>query len=463
MINSQEKLIKLSEQEAKGPEAVLYGLISKLITGKKAFYGNLLQIFTFQFVKDGQNRPDFDVGLEIEKDKIKFVINPPVFFKKDETEQEARLIHELEHVLRNDILFDPINNPGREAMVASFHEFKDEKGIKQSYRKLTPLATLAMDLAINSLKFKDQSNDKFEEDTDFLLRDGIFPTEHPFEQYPPYQTWDWYYDQMVDDAKNGKNGFKIVSPGIYSNEKMPSNSLNNSWNLTDANGNILSPKDIENIKNFIHSSIENAIEETQRSSGNIPGRYQKYIDTLKKIPFNWREKLDQFVFSGISPEMRSSKRKISRRARALGCISPGSVGKPDVNIWVFLDVSGSISQQEFENAIGHVNKIRESTHATVWISNFDSQIQSTFILEDHNYKNILKTKVSHTQGGTCFAPIFDAIRSEKKFKPDVVLIFTDGFCFDTFQEIKSLRLMWVLTENHQNQPFGQHLIMKEYF
>jgi predicted metal-dependent peptidase len=461
--NSQEKLNKLDDREANGPEAVLYGLISKLITDKtKAFYGNLLQIFTFKFVKDGHKRPDFDVGLELEKDKIRFVINPPVFFKKDETEQEMRLIHELEHVLRNDVLFEPNNNPGYETMVSSFHDFIDTNGKKQSYRKLTPLAGLAMDLAINSLKFKEQTQN-FEENTDFLLREGIFPSQHPFEQYPPYQTWEWYYEQMLDDAKNNRNGFEQADISIISNGKINSNLTNNSWNLKDIDGKTLSPADAENIKNFINSSIQNAIEETNRSAGKVPGRYQKYVDELKKIPFNWREKLDQFVFSGISPVLRSSKRKISRRARALGCIAPGVIGKPDVCLWTFIDVSGSISQKEFENAIGHVNKIRESTKSSVWISNFDATVQDTFVLEDNNYKEILKTKVSHTKGGTCFAPIFDAIRSEKKFKPDVVLIFTDGFCFDTFDEIKRLRLMWVLTENHQRQPFGQHLIMKEYF
>ena len=463
LLNSLEKLNKLDEHEASGPEAVLYGLISRLIVDKtKAFYGNLLQIFTFKFIKDGHKRPDFDVGLEVEKDKIRFVINPSVFFKKDEVEQEARLIHELEHVLRNDILFEPQNNPGFEAMIASFHEFTDVDGKKQSYRKLTPLAYLAMDLAINSLKFKEESHN-FEENTDFLLREGIFPSQHPFEQYPPYQTWEWYYEQMVDDAKNGRNGFKQLDSNIFSNEKINSNSINNSWNLKDTKGNSLSSADIENIKNFINSSIQNAIEETNKSAGKIPGRYQKYIDELKKIPYNWREKLDQFIFSGISPDLRTSKRKISRRARSLGCIAPGIIRKPDVNLWVFLDVSGSISQKEFENAISHINKIKETTKSTVWVSNFDAVIRDTFVLEEHNYKEILKTKISHTKGGTCFAPIFDKIRSEKKFRPDVVLIFTDGFCFDTFKEIKGLRLMWVLTENHQRQPFGQHLIMKKYF
>lgn len=461
--NSQERLSKLDEREASGPQAVLYGLISKLIIDKtKAFYGNLLQIFTFKFVRDGHKRPDFDVGLEIEKDKIRFVINPPVFFKKDETEQEARLIHELEHVLRNDVLFEPNNNPGFEAIVSSFHEYTDTDGKKQSYRKLTPLAGLAMDLAINSLKFKEQSQN-FEENTDYLLREGIFPSQHPFETYPPYQTWEWYYKQMVDDAKNGRNGFNQIDINILSNDNLDSSSTNNSWNLKDGEGNKLSSADVENIKNFINSSIQNAIEETIKSAGKIPGRYQKYADELKRIPYNWREKLDQFIFSGISPDLRSSKRKISRRARAKGCIAPGVIGKPDISIWSFLDVSGSISQTEFENALSHVNKIRESTKSCVWISNFDGEVQDTFVLENHNYKEILKTKISHTKGGTCFAPIFDTIRSEKKFKPDIVLIFTDGFCFDTFEEIKGLRLMWVLTENHKRQPFGQHLIMKEYF
>jgi predicted metal-dependent peptidase len=461
-IDLKERLRKLSGKDLKGPEAVIYGLISKLVSDKsKAFYGNLLQIFTYTFVEKGSQRPDFDVGLEVEKDKIRFVINPATFFIKDETEQVSRLIHELEHVLRNDVLFDAENSNGYGAMVSSFHEFVDVNGNKQSYRKLTSLASLSMDLAINSLKFKDDKTN-YSDDTDFLLREGIFPTQHPFETYPPYQTWEWYYEQMVDDSKNGRNGFSQVDIGIVQNSKINPNNANNSWNVKDSNGAELSNADIENIRNFISSSIANAIEETQKSAGSVPGRYQKFIDELKKIPYPWREKLDQFIYSGISPVLRSSKRKISRRARALGCIAPGVVGKPDTSIWNFMDVSGSITDTQYQNGISHINKIRESTKSTVWISNFDAAIQDTFILSEQNYKDILKTKVSHTKGGTRFGPIFDAIRAEKKFKPDVVIIFTDGYCFDEFEEIKGLKLIWVLTEHHQRQAFGQHLVMKDY-
>jgi predicted metal-dependent peptidase len=147
----------------------------------------------------------------------------------------------------------------------------------------------------------------------------------------------------------------------------------------------------------------------------------------------------------------------------LGCIAPGVIGKPDVSIWIFIDVSGSIDRKAFENIINHANKLRESTKASVWITNFDATIQDTFVLDQYNYKEILKTKLSHTQGGTMFAPIFDKLRSEKKFKPDVTLIFTDGYCFDDYDMPKNLRMMWVMTEDHKKQPNGPHLIMKEYF
>lgn len=467
-LNSRDRIRKMGESETNGPKSVLYGLISKLVADKdKAFYGNLLQMFNYSFVQDGKKRPDFDIGLEIEKDKIRFVINPYVFFNKDETEQASRLIHELEHVLRNDVLFEPEKSSGYTSMVASYHEYIDENGKKQSYKKITPLASLAMDLAINSLKFKDNPKD-YSENTDFLLREGIFPTLHPFETYPPYQTWEWYYEQMVDDAKNGRNGFSEVEIGVVGNSELDNNpsqgnSINNSWNLTDGNGKELSKADVENIKNFISLSVEQAISKTEKSAGTVPGRYQSFIDDLKKIPYNWRSKIDRFVFSGVCPDQRSSKRKISRRARSLGCIAPGVIGKPDVSIWIFIDVSGSIDRKAFENIINHANKLRESTKASVWITNFDATIQDTFVLDQYNYKEILKTKLSHTQGGTMFAPIFDKLRSEKKFKPDVTLIFTDGYCFDNYDMPKNLRMMWVMTEDHKKQPNGPHLIMKEYF
>ena len=460
-INSRDRLPKLYGNKTKNLEAIITSMISQLIASKseRAFYGNMLQIFSYSFLSEDANRPDFDMGLEIEKDKLRIVINPGVFFAKDTTEQEARFVHELEHVLRNDILFSEKRNPGYQQMVASYHEYIDTDGHPQRYKKITPLASLAMDLAINSLKFKQDGSGS--DNTEFLLREGIFPTQHPFETYPPYQTWEWYYEQMVDDAKKGRNGFNYVDGEIVS-DKLDPNSFNNSWNLSDSDGKELSNLDMENIENFINSSIERAISETQRSAGKVPGRYQKYIDELKKIPYNWREQLDTFVASGLSPEVRSSKRKISRRARGLGCIARGTTYKPDANIWVFIDTSGSISQEQFENAVSHVNKIRKVTKAVVWISTFDAQVKQTVVLDNINYSQVLKTKIAHTRGGTAFKPIFERIL-EERYRPDVVIIFTDGECYDTPEEIKGLRLLWVYTPVHRKQAFGKHLIMKEYF
>lgn len=449
---------------------LMHILMQMMAKKELSFYGHIVSFFTFKFIKDGHLRPDFDVGVEVKGTKVTMVINPFVFFDKSESQMMFRLIHETEHVLRMDILFNPKESAAYNAMVKTVHKTRDEKGNEVSYEKQTPLATLAMDLAVNSLKYSGTGDDpnNYKLGQDYLLQEGLFPKEGAFKNLPPYKLWQYYYEEMYKKAQNNEDGFSMDGnggmmggPGDISVDPdklgIPGSALNNSWSSLEQ----MSPIEIESYKSFVYDVIQQAIE---KSAGNIPGQYQKLIDELNQPKFDWKKALKQFIARGISTTLRTSRRKINKRAINLKAIMPGWMTQRECNVAAWIDTSGSISHEQFCNSVNHLNKIRKSTNANVWIGAFDAAVHSFHKLEKRNMKKILSTQINHTSGGTLFRPMFDYM-IENKIKPDCMIIFTDGYNFDKdalrTNPIKNLDVMWVYTKDHQKQDWGRHLVMED--
>lgn len=462
------KFFEESSSEHNKYEKTLFYLLSIFIKrDSMSFYVEIINNFTFKFIKNGLERPDIIVGTFYKDQKLTLIINPMTFFKRSEQEMMFMLIHEAEHILNFHILFDIKKDLSHGAMVEVPYKYLDEKGIERTFIQKIPLATIAMDLEINSLKFKMPSNGSYNnhneisKSSDFLLKDGIFPTEGNFKKLLPYKNWENYYDDILEEAKSGKNNFSISEKGGLTGVVSSGDNVSNNW-FTDNNE--LTVLDVESLKMFVTDMINFA---SSKSAGNIPGKYKSFLEELKKTKYDWKKALSQFIASGLSPTVRISKRKINRRAINKKSFMAGSIAERDVNIVVAVDVSGSISQSQFEAAVSHLNRLRQSTNSKMFIICFDADITLSIELKKQSYEKVLKTRVgeSYSQGGTKFQPVFDEIKNNKSMKnPDVILFFTDGYNFDTIDEnpLPRIPLLWVYTPEHQKQNFGNHIIMQDY-
>lgn len=434
-----------------------------------SFYVEIINNFTFKFIKDGAENPDIIVGTIYNNNKLTLMINPMIFFKKSDQEMMFTLIHEAEHILNFHILFDLKKDLSHNALVEVPYTYTNDKGVQKLIVRKIPLAGIAMDLEVNSLKYKMPTNGSYNnvnevsKSSDYLLKDGIFPTEGKFENLVPYKNWENYYEKILNDAKNNKNGFGFSSTGGLTGIITENDSVSNNW-FSDGENSELTLLDIENLKTFVTDIISFA---SNKSAGNIPGKYKSYLEEIKKTKYDWKKALSQFIASGLSPTVRISKRKINRRAINKKSFMAGSIAERDVNIVVAIDVSGSISQTQFEAAVSHLNKLRQSTNSKMFIICFDAGITLNMELKKQNYEKVLKSRVgeSYSRGGTQFTPVFDLIKTDKNLKnPDVILFFTDGYNFDNIptNPIPRVPLLWVYTPEHQKQNFGNHIVMKDY-
>ncbi len=462
--NKNLNIFDVKSKEHKEFQQTLFFLLSSYVKrSDMAFYVSVINNFTFCFLKDGNKRPDIILGTLFNNNHVTLVINPQLFFKNSEQEMMFLLIHEAEHILNFHVMFDIKKNTSYNALVNVDYKYINDEGKEVYVPKKIPLATMAMDLEVNSLRYtmgsiNDRSNQKSK---DFLLKTGIFPLEKKFENLEPYQPWEFYYNKLLENAKKQENGMSFSSGGGISGLENIEG-ISNEWYQDGDYG--ITQLDIENFKMFVDGVLSTAMNQT---AGNIPGKYISYLDEIKKTKYDWKSALRQFIATGLSSTMRSSRRRINRRAITKKVIMAGSVQERDVSMVVAIDVSGSICQEQFEASVSHLNKLRESTNTKMFILCFDGDINLKIELKKQNYKNVLKTKVgeAYSRGGTMFGPIFDAVKNDRDLQnPDVLIIFTDGFNYDKMEvnPLPKIPLLWVYTPDHQKQTFGRGIVMNDY-
>ena len=118
-------------------------------------------------------------------------------------------------------------------------------------------------------------------------------------------------------------------------------------------------------------------------------------------------------------------------------------------IGVAIDISGSISDEEFKQAIKEVLNIVKNYNQEITIIECDNEIKRTYKVK--SYKDI-KDRLK-IRGGTKFSPVFN-YANNKKF--NLLVYFTDGKGEDRLQVIpRGYKILWVISGR------GDKLSLKE--
>jgi predicted metal-dependent peptidase len=151
--------------------------------------------------------------------------------------------------------------------------------------------------------------------------------------------------------------------------------------------------------------------------GTIPGEFSELIGKLRqKKPevFNWKAYFRRLLGSIYDVNIRSTRRKVSKRFEE----AAGIQHKKKVSILVAVDTSGSVSQKELQEFFSEIDYAYKAG-ARITILQCDTQINS---IEDYDGKNIPEIK---GRGGTSFDPPVDYYVKHKKEYASLIY-FTDG-------------------------------------
>lgn len=191
--------------------------------------------------------------------------------------------------------------------------------------------------------------------------------------------------------------------------------------------------DEQTLKEF----TEKLINESQKD--RIPNYLESMIASLKnsqgELP--WNLYLKRLMGSVESNKKKTITRRNRRQPDRLDL--RGQLRSHKAKIVVALDISGSISDEEFNQAIKEVLSIVKNYNHVITIIECDSEIRRVYQVK--SVKDV-KARIN-IRGNTRFTPVFEYANKEKI---DLLVYFTDGKGEEKLLAIpKGYKVLWVIS------------------
>ncbi|MCO1603748.1 vWA domain-containing protein [Desulfosporosinus nitroreducens] len=201
--------------------------------------------------------------------------------------------------------------------------------------------------------------------------------------------------------------------------------------------------DEKTLQEFTEKFIDNA------QKGSIPNYLESMISSLKnsKGELPWNLYLKRLMGTVESNKKKTISRRNRRQPERLDI--RGQLRSHKAKIVVALDISGSISDQEFNQAIQEVLAIVKNYNHEITIIECDSEIRRVY-----NVKSVKDLKDrSNIRGGTKFTPVFEYAN---RHKVNLLVYFTDGKGEEKLLTIpRGYKTLWVISGR------GDKLSLKE--
>ncbi|MDF2880428.1 MAG: peptidase [Clostridiaceae bacterium] len=339
--------------------------------------------------------------------------NPKIFLSCSILQMESIIKHEIYHIINQ--------------------HYKRERALRKKYSKLA--INLAMDVSINQyIKNLPPWSNTLESvgmSYNVELKMGKTLEEYVDDiERAIYSHKDEKAKAVIDD---------ILDDNLQRNEE-----LHNIW---DKAWNNMNMEDIDGL------TKRTALQSVK---GNIPEQIEKYIkDMNRNSQIRWQDYLKKI--SGTLPE--GHRKTITRRNRR----QPdrldlhGTLSKKITEIIIALDISGSISDNEFYQSIGEVFSIIKNQNREVTIIECDSAIRRIY-----KVKNTMQVKKKiNTRGATAYSPVFEYMNMHGH-RNSILVYFTDGLGEKELTVAPlNYHIIWVLTgkgkELSLNHPYGKIL------
>lgn len=198
-------------------------------------------------------------------------------------------------------------------------------------------------------------------------------------------------------------------------------------------------------KNLITAS------EQVKKQGTLPAGLDRYIDELLNNKINWKTLLQRHIVNEVISDFSWKKR--SNKSIATGYYLP-KTKKENIEVTLFVDVSGSISQRELNEFITEIYNIGKyfetlKIHVIFW----DTEMTNHYELTKNSLETITNCKINGG-GGSIFTEIYNYTK-DKIPNTKLIITLTDGYIdFPKEEEIKTI---WILTKGgikEEEIPFG---------
>ena len=408
MLKSNKKGEKFDISTDENFKKDFFSLVDKvnlsLMEDKENFYG----YFLFQMGRE--IRFDITSATSINFKEAKYVMyfNPIIFLELNMEQMQSTIKHEILHVLSQHLI--------------RLKDFKD---------KYSTLAlNLAMDVVVNQC-------------LDCLCPYSI-TLEYINNKYnlnlEKFKTFEYYLEKIQTELDLQEE--------------------NDEGEIVDNNENVAVDFDAEKTHDIWEECIE-IDEKTLRDftekfadnakKGSVPTYIENMIKSLKnsKGELPWNLYLKKLMGTIEANKKKTITRRNRRQPNRLDL--RGELRGHKAEIAVAIDISGSISDEEFKQAIKEVLTIVKSHNQEITIIECDKEIKRTYKVKS---PKDIKERVA-SGGGTKFLPVFEYANNKKI---NLLIYFTDGKGEEKLEiKPRGYKTLWVISGR------GEKLSLQEHF
>ena len=196
----------------------------------------------------------------------------------------------------------------------------------------------------------------------------------------------------------------------------------------------------------LEERVGRALREGGILAGRLGAKVPREITASLDKPIDWKEEMRDFVSSAVRGRDELTWRKFNRNLLANDILAPSAETETVTEVIYGFDTSGSITQEMIGKAAFQLqlicDMVRPTTVRVLW---WDTEVhgEQVFDGDSPNIKDILKPMGG---GGTRVSCVSEYI-VKKNYKPDCIVIFTDGYVEDKVQWITGVDTLWLVTEN----------------
>jgi predicted metal-dependent peptidase len=256
-------------------------------------------------------------------------------------------------------------------------------------------------------------------------------------QLLPFETAEYYFEQMKAAAEDGRGGMRLV---------------NGSADPGDASSGVIDNHDLdvpgsETNKEMAKAAIKSASDKAlARAAGNIPSGLDKILGGLSTAAIDWKTVLRNFVARSAKSSTNITKKKLHRR---FGLDQPGRKKRRELTLGVCIDCSGSVPDEAIVQFYAEIAAMLPNI-SEAWIVQADCEVQ-------HVEKATKSSKIDVKRkgaGGTAYAP---AIAECMRRKCDAVAYLGDMDTADTPTN-PGVPVLWVTTGNMKRPGEFGHVV-----
>ena len=185
-----------------------------------------------------------------------------------------------------------------------------------------------------------------------------------------------------------------------------------------------------------------------KQKGQLSKGVERMLGELLNPEIDWRNKLYKYITASIPYDYTYSRP--SKKSLASGIYIPSTL-KEAIDVVVGIDVSGSISQKEYNQYITEIISIAKSFRSIkMTLITWDTQVNEIYKVENGNIDKIKDLKLTGG-GGTNINAYFKKIKKAIG-NPKLVVTLTDGF-FGEITESLSSNKLWVLSKGYSTSKY----------